>query len=86
MFTLGFERQLKLEDERKLVRGLYDYAAASDDELSFSEGDYLMRKDDESKSGWWLCEFRGRTGYVPSNYVEVDASVAPVSLLLLTVN
>eukprot|EP01117_Protostelium_nocturnum_P006594 TRINITY_DN2374_c0_g1_i2.p1 TRINITY_DN2374_c0_g1~~TRINITY_DN2374_c0_g1_i2.p1 ORF type:complete len:481 (-),score=214.23 TRINITY_DN2374_c0_g1_i2:235-1677(-) len=51
------------------MRGLYDYTATADTELSFSEGDILLitNQDDDS---WWYAELNGNAGFVPNNYVE----------------
>ena len=51
------------------AKGLYDYQATCETELSFKEGDILniSEKDD---SGWWFAELNGKTGFVPQNYVE----------------
>jgi hypothetical protein len=51
------------------AKGLYDYVATCETELSFKEGDILniSEKDD---SGWWFAELNGKTGFVPQNYVE----------------
>eukprot|EP01132_Coremiostelium_polycephalum_P001301 gene1301-1643_t len=51
------------------VRGLYDYVASCDTELSFHEGDILTVTEQDS-SGWWFAELNGATGFVPQNYVE----------------
>jgi len=52
------------------VRGLYDYTASADTELSFKEGDifYVTLQDD---SGWWYATIDDKQGFVPENYVEV---------------
>jgi len=58
------------EQEPVKVRGLYDYTAAADTELSFKEGDifYVTLQDD---SGWWYATIDDKQGFVPENYVEV---------------
>jgi len=52
------------------VRGLYDYTATCDTELSFKEGD-ILKVTEQDTSGWWYAEYNGRAGFVPNNYVEV---------------
>lgn len=52
------------------VRGLYDYTATCDTELSFREGDVLSVTEQDD-SGWWYAELNGQSGFVPNNYVEV---------------
>ena len=64
----AFEPNTPAEEVVK-VRGLYDYEATCETELSFGEGDILTitEKDD---SGWWFAELNGRSGFIPQNYVE----------------
>lgn len=52
------------------VRGLFDYEATCDTELSFKEGD-ILQITEQDESGWWYAEVDGRAGFVPQNYVEV---------------
>jgi len=52
------------------VRGLYDYAATNDTELSFREGD-ILNITERDESGWWYAELNGVMGFIPNNYVEV---------------
>lgn len=52
---------------------MYSYTAAIPEELGFTKGDTLavIRLQDD---GWWEAEVtstRGRTGLVPSNYLQV---------------
>eukprot|EP01133_Synstelium_polycarpum_P005759 gene5759-6667_t len=54
------------------VKGLYDYDASCDTELSFKEGDILSVTEQDA-SGWWFAELNGATGFVPQNYVQVIA-------------
>jgi len=52
------------------VRGLYDYKASCDTELSFSEGEiFVVTLMDDS--GWWYATIDDKQGFVPENYVEV---------------
>eukprot|EP01111_Echinosteliopsis_oligospora_P009176 TRINITY_DN2647_c0_g1_i2.p1 TRINITY_DN2647_c0_g1~~TRINITY_DN2647_c0_g1_i2.p1 ORF type:complete len:362 (+),score=139.98 TRINITY_DN2647_c0_g1_i2:684-1769(+) len=51
------------------VRGLFDYTATCDTELSFKEGD-MMNITEQDESGWWYANCDGRVGFVPQNYVE----------------
>eukprot|EP01133_Synstelium_polycarpum_P004330 gene4330-5057_t len=54
---------------RPTVKALYDYDAASQDELSFKEGDQIaiIQKDN---GGWWEGELKGKRGWIPANYVQ----------------
>ena len=64
-----------------VLRAVYDYEAASEQELSISEGDilYLLERADD---GWWTVKKRvplqadkEPTGIVPHNYVEPAPSL-----------
>ena len=50
---------------------MYDYVAADDDEVSFSEGDVIINPDPIDE-GWMLgtVQRTGARGMLPSNYVE----------------
>ena len=50
------------------VRALYDYTAASEDELTFRVGD-MIRLVDSSDPDWWEGELDGKRGAIPANYV-----------------
>lgn len=50
------------------ARGLYDYTATCDTELTFHAGDILTITEQDD-SGWWYAELQGRTGFIPNNYV-----------------
>ena len=59
---------------KKTARALYMYQAAIPEELGFGKGDYLavLRHQDD---GWWEAEIHsgngaGRSGLVPSNYLQ----------------
>ena len=56
------------------VRALYDYAATSDEELTFMEGSLIRitrrQVHDGVDDGWWEGEFNGRVGAFPSLVVE----------------
>jgi len=50
------------------ARGLYDYTATCDTELTFRQGDILAITEQDD-SGWWYAELNGQAGFVPNNYV-----------------
>lgn len=52
------------------VKGLFDYEATCDTELSFKEGD-ILGVSEQDESGWWYAELNGKFGFIPQNYVEV---------------
>ncbi|KAJ3291271.1 F-BAR and double SH3 domains protein 1 [Borealophlyctis nickersoniae] len=51
------------------VKALYDYTGASSDELTFRAGD-TIRVTNSSDPDWWDGELGGKTGALPSNYVQ----------------
>ncbi|KAG0212828.1 HOG (high osmolarity glycerol) pathway protein [Mortierella sp. GBA30] len=66
------EDQDECEEDRTQgqARGLYDFDAENDTELSFREGDYLWIHN-RKFPGWFLGEMSGKTGLVPENYVQL---------------
>lgn len=57
-----------------LARAVYDNAADSPDELSFTQGDVLVVLEQAvpNMAGWWLCSFHGRIGLVPGNRLRLS--------------
>jgi hypothetical protein len=51
------------------AKAVYDYAAASPDEISIREGD-IITVIDSSDPDWWKGELKGQIGTFPANYVE----------------
>eukprot|EP01120_Amphizonella_sp_Union-15-10_P013011 TRINITY_DN595_c0_g1_i1.p1 TRINITY_DN595_c0_g1~~TRINITY_DN595_c0_g1_i1.p1 ORF type:complete len:548 (-),score=97.51 TRINITY_DN595_c0_g1_i1:152-1795(-) len=51
------------------ARALYPFVASSEKELGFNEGDTLVILDRQGE--WWLAEFGGKRGLVPSNFVQL---------------
>jgi len=54
---------------KPVAKALYNYQGATQDELSFQEGDIIsiLKKD---PGGWWEGELKGRRGWIPANYVQ----------------
>ncbi|KXN70042.1 hypothetical protein CONCODRAFT_7435 [Conidiobolus coronatus NRRL 28638] len=54
---------------------VYDYEAQTEEELNFLTDDtlYIYQKDDPD---WYLANFNGEFGFIPSNYVEETAEEA----------
>ncbi|KAF9943183.1 HOG (high osmolarity glycerol) pathway protein [Mortierella alpina] len=52
------------------ARGLYDFDAENDTELSFREGDFVWIHCRQFP-GWFLGEKGNKTGLVPENYVQL---------------
>lgn len=63
------------EDDHVVARAEYDFAAASEEEISLRAGDMLnlAPKDQQPRvRGWLLASLNGQTtGLVPANYVKV---------------
>ena len=62
--------------------GLYDYAGASESELSFSKGDILVVYEEEGDDGWMegaRADMPALRGFFPSSYVEYPSSAGPAA-------
>ncbi|CAG5853966.1 unnamed protein product [Menidia menidia] len=58
------------------VVAIYDYTAANQDEMSFSQGQ-LINVLDKNDPDWWKGEINGVTGLFPTNYVKMTADGDP---------
>ena len=58
------------KDAKKRVVALHDFAAGSNDELSFRAGDQIDVVS-EVLDGWWMGELGGKRGLFPTTYTEV---------------
>ncbi|XP_029318535.1 intersectin-2a isoform X3 [Cottoperca gobio] len=58
------------------VIAMYDYTAASRDELSFSKGQ-LISILDKTNPDWWKGDANGVTGLLPTNYVKMTTESDP---------
>uniref|UniRef100_A0A8C6VR32 GRB2 related adaptor protein 2 n=1 Tax=Naja naja TaxID=35670 RepID=A0A8C6VR32_NAJNA len=63
------EETKKGSQRPKLVRALYDFQAAENDELGFCSGD-VIEVLDNSDEHWWKGCLHGTLGLFPSNYVQ----------------
>lgn len=59
----------------KILRAIYDYEAAAEDELNFAEGDILGIVGDDDGEGWYYgCNVLGsepeHNGFIPTTYCE----------------
>lgn len=61
------------EPERATVRAraLYPFDSTDESELGLLEGGVLFLFSAEDNDGWYEAEKDGRTGLVPSSYVEI---------------
>ncbi|XP_076834688.1 intersectin-2b [Brachyhypopomus gauderio] len=55
------------------VTAIYDYVAANQDELSFSQSQ-IINVLDKNDPDWWKGELNGVTGLFPTNYVKMTTS------------
>jgi len=51
-----------------MCRGLYQFNGSTAQELSFNVGDVMRLLNTDGQ--WWQAELNGRTGMIPSNYVQ----------------
>lgn len=62
--------KLQLSDYPK-YKALYDYIANESDELTFNEGDFIYIIQEGDSNSWWKGMLsNGKTGLIPSNYIE----------------
>jgi len=57
-----------MQPQYPMARGLFPFNASSPQELSFNVGDTLRLLNTDGQ--WWQAELNGRTGMIPSNYVQ----------------
>ncbi|XP_018522386.1 intersectin-2b [Lates calcarifer] len=55
------------------VIAIYDYTAATKDEMSFSKGQ-LINVLDKNDPDWWKGEVNGVTGLFPTNYIKMTTA------------
>ncbi|KAL6810668.1 hypothetical protein GGI42DRAFT_314638 [Trichoderma sp. SZMC 28013] len=60
------------------ARAVYEYTRQTDEELSFSE-DAVLEVFDTTDEDWILAGVDGEYGFVPANYIELQAAAAPAS-------
>lgn len=60
---------------------LYEFMAQGDDEVTVAVGDEVIVLDDTKSDEWWMVRRlkNGKTGVVPSSYVEITGTVALAS-------
>ena len=57
---------------KEMVKALFDYDGADEDELSMTTGmrlTVISRKEPDAPEGWVKCSYGGKEGLVPANYV-----------------
>jgi len=59
-----------MKNTYEVARGLHDFKAKEDDELSFERGD-LVKITDASDKHWWHGKLNGQEGMFPANYVQI---------------
>ncbi|KAI8331545.1 P-loop containing nucleoside triphosphate hydrolase protein [Chlamydoabsidia padenii] len=58
-------------------KAIYPFQSAEEGEITFGKGDILEIKE-KDENGWWLAQYQGKEGWVPSNYLE-EYTPPPVS-------
>ncbi|GME92617.1 unnamed protein product [[Candida] boidinii] len=60
---------------KKKGKVLYDFEAASPDELTVNEGDTVIILNDKKSKEWWMVQNAntGKSGVVPSNYIKITS-------------
>ncbi|XP_064625819.1 proto-oncogene tyrosine-protein kinase Yrk-like isoform X1 [Lineus longissimus] len=71
----------------KVVRAMYDYAARTQEDLTFKKGDIMEIIDDKDRD-WWLARHMSHRseGYIPSNYVAPEDSLESYDWFLGTIS
>lgn len=69
---LPVTQQLSASQMDRVVtaRALHAYSAQDVAELTFDRGEILTVLS-QGTDGWWQCTLNGKTGLVPSNYVQL---------------
>ena len=79
-YLLNIQEKLGLMNNGEIF-AVYDYVAASEDELSFTVNDSMMvmkRGDDVERDWWWSRRTQdGKEGYVPKNLLGLCPRVLP---------
>ena len=57
---------------------IYNYQAVQADELNLSKGDQVTVLQ-KSTDGWWQVFCNGKTGWIPSNYLNVNTTAAALN-------
>lgn len=52
-------------------KALHDFKATAPDELSFTKGAIVKIINCEGDQNWYQAELKGKTGFIPANYVEM---------------
>ncbi|KAI9141843.1 hypothetical protein BKA69DRAFT_1071517 [Paraphysoderma sedebokerense] len=60
------------------VRALYDFPGIDRGELGFMKGDIINVIENDYQD-WWTGELRGKTGLIPSNYVDRTSANVPTT-------
>lgn len=67
--TESMNLQQNTKEKIKFCISLFDYEAQDSQDLSFKKGEKMELKDWTDRD-WWQATLRGKTGFVPFNYVH----------------
>lgn len=56
------------------MRVMYSFEGKGEGELPLNKGGIVNVVDQSGRSGWWLGEHQGKTGYFPSNFVASEST------------
>lgn len=73
IILLTFSLQVP-ESKVEWAVALYDYAAKSDDELSFQQGDRILVTKHLNEE-WSSGRLSGREGMFPRNFIEINTGI-----------
>ncbi|KAG7759121.1 hypothetical protein KL911_000258 [Ogataea haglerorum] len=81
MSVLKDVKEASIPSTKKQGKIIYDFEAASPDELTCFEGDTVNIINDKKSKDWWMVQNieTGEQGVVPSNYVKVISSGSAAS-------
>jgi len=75
--TAGGGRKAPKPAPGTVVIAVFDFTGVSQEDLPFRKGDVLTIEQTSEDENWWLAKnAKGKTGMIPANYVEIEATRA----------